>query len=991
MVLYADGSEKRQERAVNYIFAAAVITAIIIFSFFLSYFFRAENTRIFYDSLVENLVEKLENRYFAKYQKASVKLAESPYIIDTLNGSRAAEKKSQIVINSLKENLEADIIYIMDPNGDVISSTEFEGVSLKDENYAFRPYFTEAIEGGAVVYPAVGVTTGKRGIYFSAPVKKSGEIKGAAVIKAGLLSIDRILEEISAPSVLISPEGIIFASNREEFMFRSLHEIGEKELMRLNQDRQFAGIEIEPLSAGGRGVVMDGVRFRQLERSFPIEGWKVVCFYNPEFLLPLTSLQKKMILAVSGIIGLIIMLAGLSVFSLKRKKYAEKRIVENEKNLRNILNTTSEGFVQLNKKNIMVDVNPALSYMTGYSKKELLGEPFSFIARSGALDLAPLFSPESGRGRYLKIPREDILKGKNGKSVYVMISATSLSRPGGGCCGAFALITDISVLKDIQHSIKYRLEFEELAAQISADFINISIDELDKGIERGLMDVAMFADAVRGDVLEFSDKENTVSITHEWCESSALAKKEKLQNEDAGEYEYYIKLMRLNKDSSIAAGKKEDLPGFEKMDKADFIPFIFVPMYREGRLTGGIGFYGEQGSEKEWPPDLVLLMKLAANIISNALDRKQKEGELRRNEEKFRNLSNEITDGVAVSVDGKFVWANKAFGGITGYGIKELAGKDAGIFLKDENERLKFEKNRKSALNKGADGNFDVLNAVTKNGEKIILESGVKKIRFEGENAVQIVIRNITGRVEDEQKLKEALEELKHSNEELEQFAYIASHDLKEPLRMVSSYVKLLQKRYKGKLDDDADDFIEFAVSGAERMAELINDLLEYSRVGVKGAEFEPVDMRDIIDEALMNLKVKITEADAEIKVKGSFPEAAGDRYQLCQVVQNLVMNALKFTPQGRQPVIEIEGSEKNGECAVSVKDNGIGISKDYFDKIFVIFQQLHTKDEYPGTGIGLAVCRKIIERHSGRIWVESEGEGKGSAFIFTLPKNKNA
>jgi PAS domain S-box-containing protein len=239
-----------------------------------------------------------------------------------------------------------------------------------------------------------------------------------------------------------------------------------------------------------------------------------------------------------------------------------------------------------------------------------------------------------------------------------------------------------------------------------------------------------------------------------------------------------------------------------------------------------------------------------------------------------------------------------------------------------------------------------------------------------------------------EQALGEKAQELQRSNNELEQFAYVASHDLQEPLRMIASYTQLLERRYKDQLDADARQFISYAVEGAGRMQALINDLLAYSRVGIRPRQFAPIDSAEVLRRALKNLEVAIEESEAKI-TSTALPVVVGDLTQLTQLFQNLIGNGIKF--RGEKPAIIHVSAELQGEGAAqewhfTVRDQGIGIEPQYFERIFVIFQRLHSREEYPGTGIGLAVCKKIVERHGGRIWVESEPD-KGSAFHFTIPK----
>ena len=230
---------------------------------------------------------------------------------------------------------------------------------------------------------------------------------------------------------------------------------------------------------------------------------------------------------------------------------------------------------------------------------------------------------------------------------------------------------------------------------------------------------------------------------------------------------------------------------------------------------------------------------------------------------------------------------------------------------------------------------------------------------------------------------KQHAEELARSNAELQQFAYVASHDLQEPLRMVASYTQLLGRRYRGKLDADADEFIGFAVDGSLRMQRLIQDLLAYSRVGTRGQEFAPTDCNALVDRVLADLAMLIDDSGAVV-TRDDLPDVVADSTQLGQMFQNLVANAIKYHGD-EPPRVHVTGKRQGQEWLFTVRDNGIGIDPQYHQRIFVIFQRLHARETYPGTGIGLAICKKIVERHGGRIWVESELD-RGATFCFTLP-----
>ncbi len=246
-----------------------------------------------------------------------------------------------------------------------------------------------------------------------------------------------------------------------------------------------------------------------------------------------------------------------------------------------------------------------------------------------------------------------------------------------------------------------------------------------------------------------------------------------------------------------------------------------------------------------------------------------------------------------------------------------------------------------------------------------------------------VTFTDITERKMAEEELTRLNAALERSNQELEQFAYIASHDLREPLRMVASFSQLLSQRYSGKMDADADEFINYIIDGATRMDSLVNDLLEYSRVTSQAKPFAPTNLNQVIGEVTKNLSVMIEESGADVRW-GVLPVVVAERSQMFQLFQNLISNAIKFRG-AETPSIRIRTQNLGMEWLICVSDNGIGIDPDYHAKIFEIFQRLHSREKYPGTGIGLAICRKIVEHHGGRIWVES-GEGKGSTFSFTIP-----
>lgn len=348
-----------------------------------------------------------------------------------------------------------------------------------------------------------------------------------------------------------------------------------------------------------------------------------------------------------------------------------------------------------------------------------------------------------------------------------------------------------------------------------------------------------------------------------------------------------------------------------------------------------------------------------------------------------RNLLEASLDPfVAIGPDGIITDVNQATEKVTGRLRDELLGTDfADYFTEPEKARAGYEQ----AFREGFVQDYS-LEIRQWGGGIIYVLYNASVYRDEGGMVIGVfaAARDITRLKQAEDGLMRVVTELERSNRELEQFAYVASHDLQEPLRMVSSYTQLLAERYEGQLDDKARKYIDYAVDGAVRMQRLINDLLSYSRINTKGKAPEPVDSREVLGEALRNLAAAIEENRAII-VNDDLPAVRADAGQLCQLFQNLIGNAIKFR-SADLPRIRVSVQDHGQEWCFSVQDNGIGIDPQYAEKVFVIFQRLHTRQEYPGTGIGLALCKRIAERHGGRIWFESES-GKGSTFYFTLPK----
>ncbi|UXI66821.1 CHASE domain-containing protein [Tahibacter amnicola] len=384
---------------------------------------------------------------------------------------------------------------------------------------------------------------------------------------------------------------------------------------------------------------------------------------------------------------------------------------------------------------------------------------------------------------------------------------------------------------------------------------------------------------------------------------------------------------------------------------------------------------------------LFLIAWLLAGARSRALSIAERmTTEFRRSQHAFQAVADTANDAIVTAgADGRIRYINPAAERCFGWPAADLQGRELTVLMpaRDHEAHLHGMARYLATGKPVVIGRTIERHGIRRNGEEFPIEISIASWESDDGMYFTAIVRDITERRRAQQALELHRVELQRSNADLEQFAYVASHDLQEPLRMVASYVQLLSRRYSGKLDQDADDFIRFAVDGATRMQQLIDDLLTYSRITSRGDPARITSSAACVDAALRNLSARMLETKASVHI-GFLPEVKADPGQMTQLFQNLVGNALKF--HGNQPPTVNIDAERDGDCwRFCVRDQGIGIDPQYAERIFVIFQRLHSRQEYPGTGIGLALCKKIVERAGGRIWVESQ-LGQGARFCFTLP-----
>ncbi|MCB0317534.1 MAG: PAS domain S-box protein [Bdellovibrionales bacterium] len=381
--------------------------------------------------------------------------------------------------------------------------------------------------------------------------------------------------------------------------------------------------------------------------------------------------------------------------------------------------------------------------------------------------------------------------------------------------------------------------------------------------------------------------------------------------------------------------------------------------------------------------ELVQQRKAALNIAADAKKalEQAEQANITANEQRkaFQAVVNSSPNGLlGVSRDGKIELANKTLEKMFGYTNEELIGQSVEILIPMEfHHKHKgfvdgfFQSPDARPMGEGRD-----LLGQRKDQTTFPVEIGLQPLAGKNSLSVIAAITDITQR-------KKYEEDLKHSNEELERFAYVASHDLQEPLRMVGSFASILQEEYSGKFDENGQKYLDFMIDGAKRMQTLVQDLLAYSRTSSREINQGKIDGNKLLEQVLKNLSVIIQESNAKIS-HDPLPNFIGDESLLFLVFQNLISNAIKYMSPDKTPEIHINAVNNYNKCTISIKDNGIGIPKEAYNRIFIIFQRLHGRQEYSGTGIGLAICKKIIERHGEKIWLESE-EGRGTTFYFTL------
>ncbi len=681
-----------------------------------------------------------------------------------------------------------------------------------------------------------------------------------------------------------------------------------------------------------------------------------------------------------------------SVRDITERKRIEEQVAESERRYRILFQQNLSGVFQTAATGEILNCNQAFASMLGYSSpKEIMQQ-----------NAASLYFADIFRDKFINVLREQkrihnhevMLKKKDGSPLFVIenISLFTDSVTGEEICdGVLIDITEKKKSEEANMLINNRIyEQQRVLLELGSLKMNMDFEEKLKTIVRA---TSQTLDATRVSIWTYSTDKKLISSSYVFNSSTGFLPGISLNKGDHPGY--FETLASYSEGVSIERMTDAIDPSLfiEGVHLSGVTSILYIPIRKAENVVGFV-CHEYTGVKRNWLNTDNIFTRSVADIISMAMsaeDIRIAKAALNRSEERYRQIVETAQEGIwLIDENNQTVFVNKKMCEMLGYSEQEMIGRQ-NYFFKSEDERQKAIEQierRKLGISETHDTSYikkdgGVFHASV-SSNPILLADG----SYAGALAM---VTDITKRKEDEAllqqseaKLARKNEELEIKNKELEQFVYIASHDLQEPLRTIAGFAQLLQQQYKGTADDRTTKYFDFILQGSDRMKTLIKDLLDYSRIGKKGTR-EVVDCIKLVNDVTADLGSAISEANAEINFAG-LPEINGYPTEIKQLFQNLIINAVKFRKPGVVPVVDISAEEMSDCWQFAVKDNGIGIDRKNSERVFVIFQRLHTRTEYEGSGIGLAHCKKIVELHGGKIWIESE-LGEGTTFNFTIQK----
>ncbi len=671
-----------------------------------------------------------------------------------------------------------------------------------------------------------------------------------------------------------------------------------------------------------------------------------------------------------------------------RNGVISEEFIDSKERLVDIINFLPDATFVIDSDGRVIAWNRAMEEITHVKADNMLGKgryqysiPFYGKRRKILIDLALSFKQEI-KSEYNKIrvdknsiTAEVFIPSLNGRPTYLWGKATPLYDHKGEVVGAIESIRDITPQKTAEKELKnYRDHLEELVGERTEELQRINEklqievekrEEMDRTLKRSEANyrsifkhagIGIFQSTPEGKFVNLN-----ITMAHLFGYGSP------------GEM---IKSIN-NNEEDIYINPSDRLENLRKIREGVEI----VKLETEFRRKNG----------EKWIADVNLRVVhdnegnplYFEGFVQDITKRKRTENALLESEVKYRTIfENTGAATLLIENDTTIILANSEFEKLSGYSKKDIEGKSWTelVFCDDLDKMMNYRDIRNLDPN-SAPKNYE-FRFIRK--DKSMGYAYLNIVNIPGSTQRIASVVDITDRKNDEKKLYKLNEKLKRSNAELEQFAYVASHDLREPLRMITTFLQLLEKKYKDELDEDANEYINYAVDGAKHLNAMINDLLEYARVVHQEIEFNEVDSEKVLENTLLNLQSSLEENGATVTFK-KLPKISGNENQLSQLFQNLIANAIKYRSDAA-PRIHVSAVKEGNEFVFSVRDNGIGMSEEHLERIFIIFQRLHTRGEYEGTGIGLAIAQKIVHQHGGNIWAESE-PGNGTTFYFTLPE----